>query len=465
MVSILGTVGASDTDERIFYNTGSPFDFVTGEFLPSIDGGYINNGGLTYTNAAQGRQEMFKSTSMDAKIIGVMARYPHVELITKDTEESKKKARMLRMNDTDTEIDPARMVLYGNEMGSEEFIELIKTIRATKLKQAKDLTVETPFIDPKTGKARRILIPTIVYIDSWSKFRPNPVMESLNKYEASDSALNTIHMFEGKTKNNWVSLFPSWGAQANILFCLTAQIGDTIQMDRYAPTNKVLPNMRATDKILSVGKDFSFMMSTLLQVTKAEPALNNDRNGPLYPEADKLTAANEWVRVHSSTVRCKNNGSGMPMSELLSKANGPNNALTCYDYMRDNKYYGLPGNMQHHTVALYPDGPTVGRTTVRAKLDTDYKLRRAVEISANLLYIQSNWTVNKDAHLFMMRPEDLLDKLLSSGYAMSEILESRGYWTYNKQDPRQYLSLLDILYIAGGMYKPKWLQVKSVDKK
>jgi hypothetical protein len=61
--------------------------------------------------------------------------------------------------------------------------------------------------------------------------------------------------------------------------------------------------------------------------------------------------------------------------------------------------------------------------------------------------------------------DSFAEKLMGSGYAIDDILNSRGWWTYTeaaRKIDKPLLTLPDVLNIVSGNYKPKLISVGAV---
>ena len=452
----MGFLNKFDIKESAFVpylNTGTMLDIANGKYVPGENGSMILNGGVPQTIGLAGRQQRFKSTEVLSFVMNVLGRYKDAEAVVYDTESSLQKDRILKMGDMPIENGNERLKLVSHEeYQTEDFIEFLKEIAEDKRKNVKDHMVETPILDPVTQKPVSMMIPTLVVIDSWSEMRSKAVSDIMDKTRSSDSATNMVYMTEGNIKTKVMSQLPRIAARAGIYFFFTVHIGENYTLDPYAPKNKDLPHMKSSDKLKNAGSDFSFLVSTLLEARDAK-VLQNDKKECFYP--DTFTSSTEYSRIGNVICRCKNNGSGTQFSHVVSQNTGIDTTLSNYDYLRTNKFYGLPGNHITHATSLTPQ-TSVSRTNISKKAREDIHLTRALEILSHLCQIQQSWSLKNMPVPFDITPESLAEKLdASKEYHISDILESRGYWTYHKKEARPYLSLFDILAIISNTYKPK----------
>jgi hypothetical protein len=458
-------------------NTGLLFDLAVGSYVPSVDGNWILNGGLGTTNATIGRPQRFKSTDLLCKTACALSRYPGSMAIVYDTERTLSEDRIVRMSDIPG-LDVDRIMLTTrSEYYGEEFYDFLRHLSDEKIKDKKNTIVETPFVDPRAGKAARIWIPTIVVVDSLSNLEFKIVADMIDakmsvdgegvaraKYSITDSQTNTAHMKDGNGKKRLVAKLNALAEKTGFYFLFSAHVGSKIELDPYAKPMKAFQHMRQADKIKGVGTDFEFLMMTLLNCDNSVALMSdNDRTKSLYPTKDGHTSAVELNEVMQTVVRCKGNVSGTRLKSVISQTEGPLPALSSYHYLKTSKYAGLPGNPTRHAPALLPD-ETLMRTTVNDILREKPHVARAIQLLAELHFIQENWSLRHLPPVFSTPLEDFAEKLTKSSYAMDDILATRGWWTYNYggEKPEQpFMSTLDALMIASGEYKPKFLQAKT----
>ena len=440
-------------------NTGTLFDIQTGAFVPGTHGGMVLNGGLATSNSFMGRPKMFKSTEMFSYIMRAMCYYPDTDCIIDDTEQTLKKRRIAGFTPWDNQDDLyERTVLQTPvDFSLEEFFAQIKKIADEKLAHRDDYVVESPLIDPRNNQPLMIIKPTFIVVDSWSGATSTAAQNTLNTKELGSSDTNMVFMTDGRVKKMIMSQIPNLAARAGLYFCLSAHVGDKYEMNAYAQTPKVLPHMRMGDKPKGVGPDFNFLISNGIDMRSVKVLLDNDKNC-LYPTLEG--GAMELSEVTSIVTRGNNNMGGTQLSLVVSQINGILGDLSNYHYLRENDYFGLVGNKVTHKPTL--TDVSLGRTTVRQKLQ-DPKVARAIELLAQLRYIQSNWTTYGTDVDLQMKPDRLAEMLLASDQpSVSDILQSRSYWTYDKSNTQPYMSLYDVLAIAQGVYRAKGIYLSGV---
>jgi hypothetical protein len=157
-------------------------------------------------------------------------------------------------------------------------------------------------------------------------------------------------------------------------------------------------------------------------------------------------------------TRNKGGPSGVTFEVFISQSEGLLPNLTMFHYLKESGGYGLhmAGNNSSFASIFYPD-VKFSRTTVREKLDSDYKLTRAIEIATQMRQMEMLWSnIDPDLHC---PPEVLYEDIKKLGYDWDVLLGcTRGYWVFIEDEPkvRYHLSTMDLLNMRLGRYKPKW---------
>lgn len=457
-MSLLKAAEFRESPFQTYWNTGTMFDIHTGVFVPGTHGGMVLNGGLSSSNAFMGRPQMFKSTEMLSYVVRAMGLYPGSECMIDDTEYSLKKSRIIQFSpfNNHADLDPRIIITTPEVTSAEEFVAWIKEVGEAKLKEREKYTVQSMILDPKTGKPQRILLPTFVGIDSWSKLSSQSMQATFDTQVLGSSATNMVYMRDGNIKKMIMTQIPMLAAKYGMVFFVSAHVGEKYELNPYAQSPKVLQHMKSTEKPKEVGADFNFLISNSIEMRAVSLLRNPDKDDALYPtEGSSSVELNE---VTSILVRCKNCPSGSQLPMVVSQHQGILSELSNYHYLRENKYFGLLGNQVTHKPAM--TDVAVGRTKIREKL-VNPEVARALEILAQMCYINENWSTVGAEVDYTMKPEVLAEKLLTSDTATTkDILQSRGYWTYDKENKQPYMSTYDVLAIAQGIYKSKLHGVK-----
>lgn len=434
-----------------YLNTGTSFDLATGMFEPGMDS-TILNGGLSRITGIVGRPQKYKSAEAISLAVRALVRYKDSELFVHDSEFSiPNKQRIINLSDMP--VDEDRIELWDNSLhDTSTLLQLIRNTAKTKVENKKDFTVESPFLQRKTGKPIPMFIPTIFIIDSISKLGLNKEDDLYDKHLLGDSKLNMVYMQDGNAKTQFMRQLPMLAAKAGIYIIITAHLGNKFELDPFSKSPKDLQYMKGADSVKNAGSQFLFLCSTLLEARNASNLVDSNKKC-MYPESFSNDA--ELNVVDTITCRCKNNASGSVVSPIVSQYQGILSGVSDFHYLKKNNMYGLSGNVRTQTCDLYPN-ESLTRQNVRKKIRENYELSRAIEILGQLCYIQNNWSAFglEESGLFV-KPKEFVDKILANKDVTSEILNSRGYWTYDKDDPRKYMSLMDITNLINKDKKKK----------
>jgi hypothetical protein len=464
---------------RPYINTGTPLDIISGKFMTTQDGQWALSGGLGLTTAFIAEANRFKSTCMHGCAINAMARFPGSEYYNYDTEYAAiDKRRLANMSNLYTENNEARVAhlddlesrihLYdpittkGENLDS--WFDYMKEMRDLKVKSYKDWEVETEIIDPETGKPFRILLPTFVGIDSWTEAHVRQ-LDIKNEEFDKDTEMKeqrTIFMEEGWNKARLMRQLQSLCAKAGIYCLMTGHLGKKQAMGN-TPNKKDIQYMGQDETVKAMGPKFLFLMSSIFKISNTKPLVNaNDRFLTDYP-SDVHVSNTELQELSLTLVRGKNSASGSQTSMVSSQKFGIMAGLSYYNYLRNSKYYGL-GNARTVRNPLLGN-LDIGRTKI-FDLSREYKVERALELTYQLFMIQTTWSLMGQPVDYSIPIEKFAEELTKGGYAIDDILNSRGWWTY-KGAPgidRPLLTLPDILEIISGKYKPKFLSVGAPSK-
>lgn len=443
-----------------YANTGTMLDIATGKFRRSIDGHMYLDGGLSPCFGIGGESQTYKSNIAGSFFANALLLHPKAEGWVYETEGNVAGAE--RYDDfvsSDTPISDR--IIFNNsaldDLSLDTFYKKFSEMVEEKLANKKEYVVDSPFINPVTNEPLKMWIPTFVLIDSYSRARSNKGDQQFKDNNISDSSMNTMWMSEGNVKSKLLSDLPSRASKAGIYVIMTAHVGANGSMDTYAPPRKQMQWMRQSDKLKNVGSNFTFLTTSLIQTMKAT-CLQDSKKECMYP----LDTSNprEINQVDTNIVRSKNNMSGGIIPFIASQTDGILNAVTSLIYLKDNNEFGLTVKGANVTPVLKPD-TTFNRKTIRAKSNEDYKLERALELTAQLCFIQKMWNLRRLPSFFNVTPEDFAEVLYKDQGQVDRILNSTGSWSTSTQG-REVLSLFDVL---GMLYDANSPLLRKTKKK
>lgn len=449
---------------KIAYNVGCLFDVPSGKIHMGMYGESILNGGLTHFTGIVAIPNTFKTAIADYFGMSTLDRFPEATLGDYDTEESATEERRAEMAERfdnlsgeNNPIHTGRWALTNSATyPGNKWYQAVRSFLKEKRANQKALMRETPFVD-RDGTHYKSMVPTINIVDSLTKFEIEDVMDMITDNEIGDSAQNTSYMKSGGAKSRFVGEIPRVAVSSENPFIMTAHIGKTIAMDPRAPQVKKLQYLKNGDVIKGVSDQFLFLTHLCWQGNSATPFLNDGTKGPEYPSdtSDNAKGDTDLNLVTLTVLRNKVGRTGMMMQILVSQSDGVLPALSEFHYIKTNARFGLGGNDRNYYVELLPD-VSLSRTTVRGKLASNAKLRRAVNILAE---IQQSFMLWSDMEKYECTGKELYDGLIALGYDWNTILDTRGWWTFDNHKQRQhYLSFMDILKMRIGEYIPYWMK-------
>lgn len=460
---------------KFSYNIGALLDIPTGTYLIGIHGESILNGGLGNITGVVGIGNNFKSTIMHFMLLSAMSKFTKSTASTYDTEINISEARLkqLAFAFPELEVDGQDIVDSGRWQVTDktvyhgnEFFEKLKKYMASKIENSKSITVITPFLD-RAGKIQvTMLVPTFTEIDSLTKFDTQSSNTMQEENELGDSGANTLYMKEGQAKKRMISYLPKPVQQSNNYMLISAHVGKTIPMDPRAPPVKKLQFLKNNDTLKGVTDDFTFLTTNCWQCQNATPLFNDTTKGPEYPRdtSDNMRGDTDLFLVTLIQLRSKTGVTGLVLQLIISQRDGVLPSLSEFHYVKINDRYGLGGNMQNYYLELMPE-IKLSRTTVRGKLDHNEKLKRAINITAEMCQMTYLWhDMDKD---LLCTPKELYEDLIKLGFNWDTLLSTRGWWTYdNDKHKVPFLSTLDLLKMRKQTYFPFWMNPdKTINEK
>lgn len=430
-------------------NTNSLYDFQIGKFIRGMDGKWYIDGGVNRSiNGATGRKHTFKSTFMIAMIIRAAYFFSkRCEVILIDDEESVARDgdRILKIGGVPITEEQFNAYSGADITVSQAYSALIEICKEKK-EHEKEYLTEIPLLDPNTGKKAIVYVPTLYSVDTISNLRDASEEEMLQSGESlDDGKTNTIFMKPGRNKTVFTTALNAKCSEMGIYAFWCAHEGEVNEMGSVTPKPKQLGYMRQGYKIKGTGSKFDELTIPLIEVVSAKKLMGSDNASPLYGEPG--TTENDQFEIVVQVLRGKLNASGISCPYVMSQSKGFMNDLTNYHFLRSNNYFGLVGNKQNHRNALLPD-INLTRNNIQENFDKHPELKRAMEIMAQLLFLQTKWSIEKVPCGFDINitPEEMY-KLMTEKKLTDRILNSRGYWCADDgiDYKKEYLSVPDII--------------------
>lgn len=467
---------------KAMINIGALFDIPTGTFLKGRYGEMILNGGVANITGIAGKGNSFKSTLMHFMMTQILLRIHRMSTGNiYDTEMNVHEWRIRVLQrclmfyaniaeEVPDLFEQQRLVVTDKTMHTgDEWYDILREYLIAKRKGGKSIMANTPFIDRDGESLMQIIIPTVTGVDSFSQFISQNAMKIQDEAAIGSSESNMLNMQQGRAKAQFLMDIPALAQAAYNYVFLTVHVGDEFNMDPKNPKQKKNQYMKQGEKLKGAPEGFLFLTNNCWMAQTARVEKADDGNGPLYPRdsTDKLKSDTDLNSVTIALLRGKSGMSGLPQEVIISQSEGVLPGLTEFHYLRQvkergsDKRYGFNGNLQNYELDLLP-GVKLSRTAARSKIDENPKLRRALNITAELCQMQQLWHTDDG---YQMLPSDLAAVLTQKGYNWDDLLNTRGWWTLDNDDPKHdqpFLSSMDLLRMAKDEYHPYWM---TEDKK
>lgn len=449
-----------------YINVGSLLDIPTANIVKGVKGEYFINGGLGPITAIVGAGNNFKSTILHYMLLAAASRVREAtptNMVTYDTEMNMSLDRLEGLasnfdNLRDNIITGENPIwsITDKQLPGNEFAVEVNNYTEAKIKDKSVKIDYQPFTNPYDKKTLNMNIPTFIEIDSLSELEGKTSMEMLSK-DLDGSDTNTFALKQGLFKSKFLSTVPVMATESNTYFLCTAQLGEKNEMKSgpamFNQPTKELQFLKQGEHIKGVSPKFFFLTHVAMYAHTASLLINQTTKLAEYPLEDEAQRSDLNI-VRLTQLRSKNGPSGYTISIIVSQSEGVLPSLTEFHYIKENNRYGIEGSNTSYHLDIYPE-VNLSRTTVRTKLNTDKKLRRAVNILAELHQLSIFQTQLRD---YFCSPKELYEDIKKLGYDWDILLNTRGYWTLDQYDNKvPFLSSIDLLRMRKGEYTPYFL--------
>lgn len=460
-------------------NIGCLFDIPTGKYVEGKHGESILNGGLYYITGIAGRGNTYKSTIAHFMLLRSLGRYTSSLGMIYDTEVSLSYQRI----DSLAQKIPPFNYMPATESGrlqitdktlvmSEKWFEAYRSLMNSRLnpkdaderEMAKKLT--TPFLQ-SDGTQIKTFNPFLVEVDSLSRMDSEMLDNVYDKVQIGDSKLNMEAMTINRVKNQMITQLPGLTGKAGSYMIMTAHVGDEYQLDPYSPPAKKLTFLKGKAKFKNVPEQFTFLTNNLWHSLSSTVLINQGTKAPEFPrnKEDDLKGDTDLMLITLVNLRAKGGATGMTTEIVVSQQEGVEVGLTEFLYIKNHGRFGIGGNKQHFHLDLVPD-ISMQRTTVRSVINGNENIKRALEITSELCQMKNLWHDMEEG--LLKEPAEIYKTLSDKGYDWNTLLtETRGYWVYEeaaKEEPKHFLSTMDILKMCKGTYHPYWYDAVAKKK-
>lgn len=455
---------------RPMWNIGACFDIQTGKFYKGKRGESVLCGGLNHFTGVAGLPNMFKTVISLFQLGSVMNRIACAIMMAHDSENTLSVRRVQDIFSRFTNLANKDLVELNRLAFSDASVytgnEWWAFIReyAEDRRLDKEIVITTPFVDESTGELIQIRVPTLVFLDSLSGLVTDGVIAMYDKADVGHKDLNMVAMKGAAAKAQLIDQVLGVTSNSGVHLLMTAHVGQEYQLDPYKPNIKKLKFLKGDQKLKKVPENFSFLTANCWHCVHLAPMLDSEKL-PEFPrnDEDDLKGDTDLITITLVNLRGKSGPSGIPFDLVVSQSEGVKSELTEFVYCKEFDYYGISdkdGNKakgkQYYRLDLLPS-VTLSRKTVRRELESNYKLSRAMNITAEMCMMRNLWHDLEEG--LLCRPQTLREDLEAKGYDWDLLLESRGYWVPVEEEADQeypFLSTMDLLEMRAGRYHPYW---------
>lgn len=464
---------ASAPAVRVMINVGATMDIPTGWYVKGKYGENILLAGLAVTDAITGKGNNYKSTILHYRTLSAGSRMCNAgqdtSISTYDTESNMHEDRLTSFcepfpvfNARNMFLDQTWIITDKTVCYANKWFDQLKEYLKYKKKNIKDITVETPFLDRNRKDLIKIPMPTFSQVDSLSQVETDDTAAITARTELGESDANHVYLRQGLAKKRLLDEYITEGPASGHYLLMSAHFGKDKAIGGgggfNAPPPKTLNSLKPGEKPKGVPDNFFYLTHSLWLADGSSKMIHRETKGPEYPKEghEGESGGVDLFCVPLTMLRCKSGPSEYTLRIVVSQTEGVLPSLTEFHAIKENDRFGLDGTIQHYALDLYPE-VKLSRTTVRTKIDNDPKLRRALNITSELMQMGQFY---RNLRSTLPTPKQLYDKIAERGYDWNMILtQTRGWWTiYNTQHPEHFLSTMDLVEMYHGTYHPYWLE-------
>lgn len=458
-------------------NVGGKFDHLNGTWNIGIHGESVLNGGYSYFFAIAGGPNRGKTALLRGLAGIAFSRTYWLRTLddkyttfytSHDAESNTEEQRYTKMYQAvwyafpEDPIEAERYIISdAQETTMEKWFEDWRNLCIYKRDVAsKELKVPTPFLD-RDGKQLCVIAPSFADADSISQLRSEVQTQMHEDNDVSSSKNNMYFARGGIAKTHMIDDIPPLAVASSTYTAVTVQTKTQKSFDG-TPPKKIFQHMPQDVALKGVPENMLYLTLDFYLILRSDPLLASDKNGPRWPRAGELRdRANSDLNVITMVnLRGKAGPSGSPFTAVYSQSQGYLPRLTQWEDIWNEGQYGISGTLTNYALDMMPE-VKLTRTTVRDLIDSNEELARALEITADLLYMGFVSSVNGENTNLLCKPSELYADIKALGYDWKELLATRGWYTFfNEKHPVPFLSTMDLLRMRAGLYHPYWMKKK-----
>jgi len=466
---------------RPMWNIGALFDIQTGKYYKGKHGESILCGGLNHFTGVAGLPNMFKTVISLFQEGSVMNRVSLAIMMAHDSENTLSPGRIHNVFRQFPElfgkdlVEEGRMLFTdANTYTGNGWWNAMREY-ADDRRADKSILITTPFMDETSGELIKIPSPTLVFLDSLSGLQTEGVMDMYEKGDVGGKELNMVAMKGAGAKSQLIDQVTGVTGGSGVHFLMTAHVGQEYQLDMYKPNVKKLKFLKGDLKLKKVPENFSFLTANCWYCVSLVPMIDGDKL-PEFPrdDEDDLKGDTDLICITLVNLRGKSGPSGIPFEVVVSQSEGLKPSLTEFVYCKGFDYYGISdkdGNKAkgkpNFRLDIHPS-VNLTRKSIRRLMETDSRLQRAMNITAEMCMMANLWHDLPEG--LLCSPRELYEDIAAHGYDWELLLDTRGFWLPLEEKGAYadipFLSTMDLLNMRKGTYRPYWYDaaVKAKEK-
>jgi len=429
------------------YNTGTLIDLHLGQYMIGVDGRWYFNGGIgNYIICVEAEPNQHKSSLSDSLQMCIVSNYKTTYFFNLENEGNKDGDRIRGMLHSPLTPGPdastdERMVLKSHKDCTIEDVDAQVTAICKEIEpNLKKMMQETPFA--LNDEPIKVPLLTCINIDSFTS--PNTdanEKKADNDKDITDSENNMDAMNIGRAKTRYV---PKLSRQINkygLGVTVTVQLGEKkapLGSNPSIPVAGDTPHAKGGKTAKRVGTELVKRTMATIQIMSAKSLCKRREMKTELMESLQAeyplgaTPPNDIMALTISTSRNKLAPSGIMLDMIISQAAGLLPDVTNFHFLRTLKGYGgfSKATGGRWVLEMYPE-VTITRSNLRELSGSDYKLARALDLTARYFYLRSARGMNYLGLDWSLTISELVKRVKALGVDMNDVLETTEIWQPN----------------------------------
>ena len=381
-----------DVDQFMFKTDFPSFDYLNGQLEYDSNGQAKFGVGIDAGKIIMivGKAGCGKSTFGMQLAWSIMKKYEESTMFVYDFEQSHTKPRIKALTGMTDEEFENRIVLKKVGIYTESILKIVKQLAEFKKTNEKDLLVENRegIIDPTTGKLKKILPPTFIFIDSLASMRTKDYQEGEEMNGLTSGGRNAIN---NKELINRI-LQPCM--EANIIPIIINHLNTNMSMGVTPPeaTTRFLKNTEAVSGGAAVG----YLTNLFLKIEAKEKLEAKDKYGI------------KGFMANITVIKSRNSEGGRSFPFVFNQVEGFDSELSMFEFLKAN------GLIKGAGVGMYLEGMETVKFrmgNLKEKLATNPEFKNYFYMIAEEALKETVSVSNRILHQNQSSEEDILESI------------------------------------------------------